>query len=127
MLQTSSPSTVNGLATKKRRGRPKKMTNPSGIKPIEFNVLVKRKIVEEKVGSIYLAPTTVEKEQAAAIEGEIIDVSPFAFGYEDWGNMPKPKAGQRVIFAQYTGMKVKGNDGEEYLLIKDKDVVAIRD
>lgn len=99
--------------------------NLSGIRPIEFNVLVKQKKVEEKIGSIILAEQTREREQAAAIEGEIVAISPLAFTYEDWGAEEKPKIGQWCIFAKYAGMKVKGRDGEEYLLVKDKDLAAV--
>lgn len=99
--------------------------NLSGLRPIEFNVLVKQKKVEEKIGSIILAEQTREREQAAAIEGEIVAISPLAFTYEEWGTEDKPKIGQWCIFAKYAGMKVKGRDGEEYLLVKDKDLAAV--
>ena len=102
-----------------------KVLNLSGIRPVEFNVLVKPKKIEDKIGNIYLAEQTREREQAAAIEGEIIAISPLAFTYEDWGDHPKPQVGQWCIFAKYAGMKVKGRDGEEYLIAKDKDIAAV--
>ena len=99
-------------------------TNTSGIRPIEFNVLIKPKPVEEmSKGGIHLPEQFREKEQVAAIEGTVIAVSPTAFTYED--NAQRAEPGDHVMFAKYAGMRVKGEDGEDYLIVKDKDVAAI--
>ena len=100
--------------------------NPSGIRPVEFNVLVKPKEVEEKTaGGIIVPDIARDRQQVAAVEGEIVAVSPLAFTYEDWGNHEMPKVGDRVYYAKYAGMIVKGVDGVEYRLTKDKDVAAV--
>ena len=102
--------------------------NPSGIRPVEFNVLVKPKEVEERTaGGIIVPDIARDREQVAAVEGEIVAVSPLAFTYEDWGDHEKPKVGDRVYFAKYAGMLVKGRDGVEYRLLKDKDLGAVID
>lgn len=104
------------------------MTNTSGIIPTEFKVLIEPKAVEEVTkGGIILATSTTESEKYATIEGTIVDVSHLAFTYataEEWGDK-KPAPGQRVIFAKYAGVRHKAKDGKEYLLINDKDVVAV--
>lgn len=104
------------------------MSNSSGILPTEFKVLIEPKAVEEVTkGGIILATSTAESEKYATIEGTIIAMSHLAFTYatpEEWGDQ-KPHAGQRVIFAKYAGVRTKGRDGKEYLLVNDKDVVAI--
>ena len=103
------------------------MTNPSGVSPTEFKVLVRPDKGEEKTkGGILLPQEQREREQAASTAGEIIAISPLAFTYADWPvTTSPPKVGDRVAFARYAGMTVKGNDGEEYRLINDKDVAGV--
>lgn len=102
--------------------------NPSGIWPTEFNVLVRQKDVEEKTkGGIIVPEVAREKEQYAEMEGTLIAISPLAFCYERWPDgARKPKAGDRIIIAKYSGVRVRGDDGQTYLLTKDKDIAAIR-
>lgn len=103
------------------------MTNPSGIQPTEYKVLVDPKPVEVKTkGGIILPDQTAESEKYAALEGRIVALSHLAFTYatsEEWGDK-KPKPGQQILHAKYAGVRVKGKDGHEYLLINDKDCVA---
>jgi Co-chaperonin GroES (HSP10) len=103
------------------------MTNDTGIVPTEYKVLIAPKPAEEKIGSIILPDATKDAEKFGAIEGTIVDISHLAFTYateDEWAGK-KPRAGQRVIFAKYAGVRMKGpKDGQEYLLINDKDVVA---
>lgn len=104
------------------------MKNPSGITPTEFKVLVAPKPVEIKTkGGIILPDQTADSEKYAAVEGRIVALSHLAFSYatpEEWGDK-KPKPGQRILHAKYAGVRVKGKDGNEYLLINDKDVCAL--
>jgi co-chaperonin GroES (HSP10) len=104
--------------------------NTTGINPTEFKVLIAPKPVEEVTkGGIILATQTTDSEKYATIEGTIIAVSPLAFIYaspQEWAdnNAVKPKPGDRVIFAKYAGVRHKAKDGQEYLLVNDKDIVA---
>jgi chaperonin GroES len=76
--------------------------------------------MEEKTKSgIYMPDTAKEKPQ----EGEVIAVGP--------GKMEKGervaldvKANDRVIYSKYAGTEVK-YDGEEYLILKEADILAI--
>jgi chaperonin GroES len=96
----------------------------SGIHPLEYKVLVKPQKIEEKTeGGIVLTNETRDKEEMAEVEAELIAVGPIAF--EDWEVFPK--IGAKVHFAKYAGIYVKGNDGENYRLINDKDILAIRE
>lgn len=105
--------------------------NTSGIKPVEFNVVVRPRPVEAtirtKSGFELIKPIeTVESEQNAAVVGELVAVSPHAFSYEDWPkNEPPPKPGATVLYAKYSGMKHTGRDGVDYVILKDKDVAAV--
>lgn len=101
--------------------------NKSGIYPTEYNVLVLPDPVEEKTkGGIILSDVTKEADKHAAVKGTLIAVSKLAFTYEDapdWVHY-KPKPGQKVLIARYGGNLFKGNDGKEYRLLKDKDILA---
>ena len=99
----------------------------SGIRPIEYNVVVKPEKVEEKTkGGIYIPDETKDRDQFGQHRGVLVGVSPMAFDFEDWPEgEPKPEVGQEVIFVKYAGTLVKGRDGEDYRVMKDKDVIAV--
>lgn len=104
--------------------------NPTGIQPTEYKVLISPKDAESVTkGGIIIPTSTQESEKYASVEGAIVAVSPLAFTYarqDEWDDAGavKPKAGDRVIYAKYAGVRVKGKDGGEYLLVNDKDIVA---
>lgn len=100
--------------------------NVSGITPTEFKCLIDPKPIEQKIGSIIIPETTRDAEKYAAIEGRIVAISHLAFSYataDEWAGK-KPAPGQAVLHAKYAGVRVKGKDGREYLLVNDKDVIA---
>ena len=103
--------------------------NLSGITPTEFNVLILPNAVEEVTkGGIIRPVETLDKDKYAQMEGRIVAVSPLAFTYvteSEW-NGQKPGVGDRIIIAKYAGTRVKGDDGVEYVLMKDRDVTAVR-
>lgn len=104
------------------------MLNRSGITPTEFKCLVEPRPIEIITkGGIILPDQTAEAEGYAALEGTIVAVSHLAFSYaspEEWGEA-KPKPGQKILHAKYAGLRVKGKDGKEYLLVNDKDITAL--
>lgn len=104
--------------------------NPSGITPVDMRVLVKPDKVEEKTtGGIILADITKEKEKYAGTRATLVAVGPNAF--RDWGldedGNPKNgvEPGSRVHFAQYSGARIKGEDGEDYVIMNDADLTSI--
>lgn len=103
--------------------------NSSGIRPVEYNVLLKQDDVDEKTeGGLYLPGETQERNKHAQVRGVIVAVSPMAFTFDDWpDDEPKPQVGQSVVFAKHTGTFVDGLDGVEYRVVKDRDVVAVID
>lgn len=104
--------------------------NRSGTRATEFNVLVKPDKVEEVTpGGIIKPQMALDRQQAAAMMGQIVHVSPLAFTFERWPDdgESKPKVGDRVRYAKYAGMAFTGNDGEIYILMKDKDIAGICD
>ena len=103
------------------------MTNESGLRPMEYNVVIRMDPTEEKTaGGIILLKDHSEREKLASDEGTLVAASPLAFTFaddHDWAG-EKPQIGQRVLFAQYAGRIVKRGD-VEYRVIKDKDIVAV--
>ena len=98
------------------------------IRPVEYNVAVKVDPVEEKTkGGLYLTSDTQERSKHKAERGTISHISPMAFSFDDWPDgEPKPKVGDRVIFAKFAGMFVE-EGGEEFRVMKDRDIVAVID
>ncbi|QDP58765.1 MAG: putative chaperonin 10 Kd subunit [Prokaryotic dsDNA virus sp.] len=95
--------------------------NPSGINPMEYNVLVKPKTVENRTsGGLYIPDEAVDQQQWAETRATVVAVSADAFNA--FGDRATP--GDEVIFAKNAGRMVKGVDGVEYKLVKDKDIVA---
>lgn len=90
------------------------------IKPLENRVLIKMKEGEETTKSgIILAGAAQEKPQIA----EIIEVGPGK--YVDGKLEPMiVKKGDNVIVSKYSGTEVK-YEGEEYIIMKQEDILAI--
>lgn len=99
--------------------------NISGIIPLEYYILVKLDVVEERTkGGIILTADTQERETQAQASGVLVDIGPLAFLYEV-ENDTIPKLGQRVAFAKYGGQERTGKDGMRYRLLRDGDLSAI--
>ncbi len=90
------------------------------IKPLADRVVIKVLASEEKTKSgIVLPDTAKEKPQ----EGEIVAVGPGKF--EKGEREPLDvTVGDRVIYSKYAGTEVKV-EGEEYLILKQADILAI--
>ena len=92
------------------------------IKPLSDRVLIKMKEKEETTKSgIILAGASQEKPQVA----EVIEVGP---GEKIKGELQEMyvKKGENVIVSKYAGTEVK-YEGEEYIIVKQDDILAIVD
>ena len=91
------------------------------LRPLHDRILVKRLEEEdEKHGSIIIPDSAKEKPQ----EGKVIAVGTGKVT-EDGKKLPLDvKAGDRILFGKYSGSEVK-LDGEEYLIMKEEDVLGI--
>lgn len=92
------------------------------LSPISDHIVVKPVSAEEKSASGIIIPDTVSKERPE--RGEVISVGP---GRQlDNGSVSRMdvKSGQIVLFKKYAPDEVKIN-GEEFLIIKMEDVMAI--
>jgi chaperonin GroES len=91
------------------------------IKPLFDNVLVKPLQAEEKLPSgIFLPDSAKEKPQM----GEIMAIGPG--GVDEKGNTIKMivSVGMKVMYKKWGGNEVKV-DGKEWMLVEQKDILAI--
>ncbi|MDP2726149.1 MAG: co-chaperone GroES [Dehalococcoidia bacterium] len=91
------------------------------LRPLGDRVVVRPSEKEEVTKSgIVLPDTAKEKPQ----EGEVVAVGPGKIG-EDGKRLPmEVKEGDKVLFAKYAGTEVKLED-QEYLILRDTDILAI--
>ena len=91
------------------------------VRPLHDRLIVKRLGEEEKTkGGIIIPDTAKEKP----VEGKVIAVGDGRIK-EDGTKIPmEAKKGDRILFAKYAGAEVK-IDGEEHLIMKEDDVLAI--
>jgi len=94
------------------------------LEPTGHHVLIEPDKVDEKTkGGIYLPETARKQEQNATVTGVIIAVGKQAWmGFGD--SEPWAAVGDRVYFAKYGGVVIT-NEGKDYRLVNDEDVVAI--
>jgi len=91
------------------------------IQPLGDRVIVKPLEAEEKTkGGIVLPDTAKEKPQ----EGEVIAVGT-GRRLDDGKIAPlEVKKGDKVLYGKYAGTEVK-LDGEEHLIMREEDILAI--
>ena len=90
------------------------------IQPLGDRVVIRSlEEAEEMRGGLYIPDTAKEKPQ----QGEIVAIGPGR--YERGERVPMElKVGQRVLYGKYSGTEVRFDD-EEYLIIKESDVLAV--
>ncbi len=90
------------------------------LKPLADRVIIKMVESEETTkGGIILSPSAKEKPQIA----EVIEVGPG--GMIDGKEVVMTiKKGEKVIVSKYSGTEVK-YEGEEYIIVKQSDILAI--
>ena len=93
------------------------------IRPLHDRILVKRLDEGSKTtGGLFIPDTAKEKP----IQAKVIAVGA---GKRDKDGKVVPldvKAGDRVLFAKYSGTEVK-IDGEEHLIMREDDLLAVLD
>lgn len=85
----------------------------ASIKPLGDRVLLKVLETEEKTVSGILIPDTAKEKTQRA---EVIDIGD--------SDEIKVKKGDMVIHDKYAGTQIKDN-GKDYLIVENKDVIAV--
>jgi len=90
------------------------------IKPLEDRIVVQTLEAEQTTASGLVIPDTAKEKPQ---EGTVLAVGPGRF--EDGQRLPLDvSVGDTVLYSKYGGTEVKYN-GEEYLVLSARDVLAI--
>ena len=93
------------------------------LKPLGDRVVLKvQKEEEQSIGGIVIASNAKEKPTT----GEVIAVGNGRILDNGLRVEPEVKVGQSVVFDKYAGSEVK-YEGEEYLVIRENDIIAVVD
>jgi len=91
------------------------------IQPLEDRVVVQALEAEEKTkGGIVLPDTAKEKPQ----QGKVVAVGPGKMLESGERAEPAVKEGDVVVYAKYAGTEIEV-DGEEYIILRESDLLAI--
>jgi chaperonin GroES len=91
------------------------------LRPLHDRILVQRLDEEEEVqGGIIIPDTAKEKPQQA----KVLAAGPGRVADDGKVQAMDVKEGDKVIFGKYAGTEVK-LDGEEYLIIREDDVLGV--
>ncbi|MBW2603855.1 MAG: co-chaperone GroES [Deltaproteobacteria bacterium] len=91
------------------------------LRPLQDRILVQRVKEEEKTkGGIIIPDTAKEKP----VEGRVIAVGIGKLSEEGKRIALEVKKGDRILFGKYSGNEIK-IEGEEYLIMREDDVLGI--
>jgi chaperonin GroES len=93
------------------------------VRPLHDRIIVQRiDEGEQKIGGIIIPDTAKEKPQ----EGKVIEAGN-GKAKDDGKRVPLDvKAGDVILFGKYSGQEIK-LDGEEYLIMREDEVLAVID
>ena len=92
------------------------------IKPLEDRIVVKPLDAEQTTASGLVIPDTAKEKPQ---EGEVLAVGPGRWDEDGEKRIPLDVAvGDVVLYRKYGGTEVKYN-GEEYLILSARDVLAV--
>jgi chaperonin GroES len=91
------------------------------LRPLNDRILVKRVEEEAKTKGGIIIPDTAKEKPA---EGKVIAVGKGKMG-DDGKRVPlEIKKDDRILFGKYSGQEIK-IEGEEYLIMREDDVLCI--
>ena len=93
------------------------------LRPLQDRILVKRVEEEEKTKGGIIIPDTAKEKPA---EGKIVEVGKGKVDESGKRIALEVKKGDRILFGKYSGTEVK-IEGEEYLIMREEDVLGIID
>jgi chaperonin GroES len=92
-------------------------------RPLHDRILVKRiDEGEQKIGGIIIPDTAKEKPQ----QGKVVSVGAGKIKDDGGRIVLDVKAGDTILFGKYSGQEIK-LDGEEFLIMREEEVLAILD
>ncbi|MDD5692035.1 MAG: co-chaperone GroES [Candidatus Omnitrophica bacterium] len=92
------------------------------IKPLGDRVVVKPLEAENKTkGGIVLPDTAKEKPQ----EAKVVAVGKGKMLENGTVQPPEVKVGDKVLYGKYSGNEITTKEGEELLILREEDILAI--
>jgi chaperonin GroES len=91
------------------------------LRPLQDRILVKRVEEETKTKGGIIIPDTAKEKPA---EGKVIAVGNGKVGGRRQTHSIEIKKGDRILFGKYSGTEVK-IEGEEHLIMREDDVLAV--
>ncbi len=93
------------------------------IRPLHDRIVVKRLAEMDKTaGGLYIPDSAKEKP----VEAKVIAVGAGKLLEDGTRLTPGVKPGDKVLFSKYSGTEVK-IDGEEHLIMREEDLLAVID
>ena len=92
------------------------------FQPLGDRITIKPLEAESKTkGGILLPDTVKEKPQ----EGKVVAVGKGKVLDNGTVQKPEVKEGDVVLYGKYAGTEVSAKDGEDYLIVREEDILAI--
>jgi len=92
------------------------------IQPLADRIVVKALEAQEVTkGGIVLPDSVKEKPQ----EGKVVAVGKGKTLENGQHQAPEVKVGDRVLYGKYSGTEITTKEGEEFLIMKEEDILAI--
>jgi chaperonin GroES len=91
------------------------------LRPLQDRILVQRVEEETKTKGGIIIPDTAKEKPA---EGKVVSVGSGKVGDDGQRVALDLKAGDRILFGKYAGTEVKV-EGEEYLIMREDDVLGV--
>ena len=91
------------------------------IKPLHDRILVKRVDEDTKTAGGIIIPDTAQEKP---MEGKVVAVGKGARGDDGKLQPMDVKRGDRILFGKWSGNEVSV-DGDEYLIMKESDVMGV--
>jgi chaperonin GroES len=92
------------------------------LQPLADRVIVKPlEALEKTKGGILLPETAKEKPQ----EGKIVAVGKGKVTDNGQLQAPEVKVGDRILYGKYSGNEITTSEGEELLIMREDDILAI--
>ena len=93
------------------------------LRPLQDRILVQRVEEEEKTKGGIIIPDTAKEKPA---EGKVVSVGKGKVDENGKRVALEVKKGDRILFGKYSGTEVK-IEGDEYLIMREEDVLGIID
>ncbi len=93
------------------------------LKPLEDRVIIKAVQEEEKTASGIVLPDTAKEKP---MMGEVVAVGDGKWDEDGEKRIPVDvKKGDKVIYGKYSGTEYKTKDGDELLILRASEILAV--